>query len=157
MKLKLKLLLFVIALILIFPQKVKAANSNYVIYYYKYDSQGDAYWVSQPFLPPSKKLSHERIIYLMLKEFFESESYNITCEGTKLLGIAFEDGHLTINVSKEIADYGGGTYYENCLRNQIIKTGTSIEGVDKVSLLIEGKLNYLPEGTIINGAREIIE
>ncbi|MEW6622387.1 MAG: GerMN domain-containing protein [Bacillota bacterium] len=69
--------------------------------------------------------------------------------GTKIRNLEYDaDKQLvTIDFSKEIIGYGGGSAAEVLLVNSLVYTLTSIEGVDFVQILIEGKsVEHLPEG-----------
>lgn len=70
--------------------------------------------------------------------------------GTRLIDMKVENGIATVNFSKEIIGYGGGTTAETSLVNSLLFTLTQFEEIERVQLLIEGeKRDYLPEGTAI--------
>jgi germination protein M len=58
--------------------------------------------------------------------------------GTSILDINLEDGILTINFSKELLDIN--EEYEEKMIEAIVYTLTSIDGIDKVIIEVEGEL-----------------
>lgn len=63
--------------------------------------------------------------------------------GTSILDIKLENGLLIINFSKELLDIS--PEYEEAMIESIVYTLTSINGIDKVNILVEGKnLTKLP-------------
>lgn len=73
-------------------------------------------------------------------------------KGTKVINVNWDEEQklLTVNFSKEIVGYGGGSAMERLLTNSLLFTLTSLSGVEKVQILVEGqKVDYLPEGTDI--------
>ncbi len=81
-------------------------------------------------------------------------------KGTKIINVSLEEDKklLIVNFSKEVVGYGGGSALERLLTNSLIYTLTSLPGVDKVQILIEGqKVDYLPEGTDIYNPLEKTE
>lgn len=69
-------------------------------------------------------------------------------ENTKLLNIKLEKGILTIDLSKEFNSIK--EKYEEKLIESLVYTLTSIEGIDKIEILIEGKkLTNLPNSNKI--------
>lgn len=70
--------------------------------------------------------------------------------GTKLLGFSVEGSLATLNFSKEVVGYGGGSTAESLLVKSVVLTVTEIPGITRVQFLIEGqRQSYLPEGTEI--------
>lgn len=71
--------------------------------------------------------------------------------GTRLLNFSIDKGLATVDLSKEVTGYGGGSTAETSLVNSLLFTLTQFNEINRVQLLIEGeKREYLPEGTIIN-------
>ncbi len=58
--------------------------------------------------------------------------------GTKVLDVNLEDNVLTINFSKELLEIN--QKYEEKMLESIIYTLTSIDGIDKVKILVEGNI-----------------
>lgn len=59
--------------------------------------------------------------------------------GTKLIGMKRSQEVISLNFSKELEKYGGGTSRVKGLLAQIIYTLTDIKDINKVRILIEGK------------------
>jgi germination protein M len=71
--------------------------------------------------------------------------------GTRLLDLKIEHGLATVNFSREVTGYGGGTSAETALLDSLLFTLTQFPEIDRVQLLIEGqKREYLPEGSAID-------
>lgn len=145
----------VIFLLVIFAERIEAGETRkdfQTINIYYYDlSKGEDVFVSEP-IDVYGGFSSEHIAYMIYGNLFEhygTDRFPFISEGTKLLSAKINNGHLMINASGQIADYGGGTAFEQALVNTILKNAEQIEGVTKISLLIEGKLEVLPEGTDI--------
>ena len=69
---------------------------------------------------------------------------SIIPEGTEILSLDLKDKILTINFSKELLDIK--EEYEEKMIESIIYSLTSIEGIDKVIIKVEGKtLEKLPD------------
>lgn len=63
--------------------------------------------------------------------------------GTSILGVKLDNKVLTVNFSKELLDIS--SEYEEAMIESIVYTLTSIEGIDKVNIQVEGKeLTKLP-------------
>ena len=63
---------------------------------------------------------------------------------TKILSLKYEDGLIKVNFSKELMDVGKET--EEKVIEAIVYTLTSIEGVDKIIIYVDGDiLNVLPQ------------
>lgn len=74
-------------------------------------------------------------------------------KGTKVLNVEWDEAEklLTVDFSKEIVGYGGGSAFEKQLVSSLIYTLTGLPEVEKLQILIEGaKWDYLPEGTDIH-------
>ncbi|NLM13674.1 MAG: GerMN domain-containing protein [Epulopiscium sp.] len=101
--------------------------------------------------PPVKEKKVEELFGVLLGD--TSREDNLIPEGTKCINYSLEDGHLTLNFSKEIKNYGG-TATEQWIVYQILSTGFSIPEVESITVLIEGRKDYLPEGTIIDAYKK---
>ncbi len=145
MSIKIKAILLIIIIIFLFPQKVKA-EKGYVSYI-NFDENGNEIWATNE-LDLENNLSKEEISTKIFENLLNDKNEMFIPEGTKLLTLVINDGHLVLNVSDEIKNYGG-CYYELCLKKQIIKTALSIPNINKVTLLIENSVEYLPEGSFI--------
>ncbi|WP_058486565.1 GerMN domain-containing protein [Defluviitalea phaphyphila] len=98
---------------------------------------------------PEEKVGKE------LTSFFENttDKENLIPENTKLINVTFQDGHLILNISKEIKNYGG-TLTEEWIIDKILSIGFSANDVNSITILIEGEKDYFPEGTIIDSYKK---
>lgn len=82
----------------------------------------------------------------------DSSLTRVLWEGTKILDVEWDETEklLTVNFSKEMVGYGGGSAFEKQLVSSLVYTLTGLPKVEKLQILIEGeKWDYLPEGTDI--------
>ncbi len=122
------------------------------VFYYTMNEQGNLDKYGQKIIFCSPFTSEEKASIL-----FENLFYKWNREGvwtavprnTTLIGLQLAEGHLVINVSKEIKEYGGSSW-EQMVEIQLLDTAFSLPTVEQVTLLIEGKLDALPEGTQIH-------
>ena len=96
----------------------------------------------------------EELAFALFTYFFETVTYAMP-EGVRVLDVTLDNGHLILNVSEDIMQYGGNTN-EHALIAQMIRAALSLIGVEKLTLLIEGELRYLPEGRIIESHAIVI-
>ncbi len=68
----------------------------------------------------------------------------------KVLDVKQDASEVVVNFSKDLLGYGGGTDVEQSLVNSIVLTVSQFPGVEQVSILVEGKKEVLPEGTILD-------
>lgn len=123
----------------IFTTKIKAEE----IYFYEYDENG--------FLCENSKhidfigdFSSEEKIMIIFDNFF------IRCNN-ELIDIKLSDGELKIYVTSDIKSYGGGTAEELRLVKGILANAFyNTEEVKNVTLFIDGLVDFLPEGTMLN-------
>ncbi|MDP4093916.1 MAG: GerMN domain-containing protein [Bacillota bacterium] len=87
------------------------------------------------------------IFDFITKKLDETGLFTMLPVETKLLASSLKDNVLTINLSKDIKKYGGGTAREQGILDQILFSMKQIKGVTKVKILIDGKEDTLPEGT----------
>jgi len=69
-------------------------------------------------------------------------------ENVKVLETHRKGPEVIIDFSKEITDYGGGIEVEEAIVNSVVLSVSEFPGVEKVSLLVEGKTDILPEGSL---------
>lgn len=88
--------------------------------------------------------------WVMFTEIFGRHNFDFVPQDVRVLAVNFDnyDGHLTLDVSAEIMNYGG-TYFEYYFVKKLIKNATSLEEVCYFTLLVEGELIHLPEGVKI--------
>ena len=73
-------------------------------------------------------------------------------KGTKILGIRQDKKVAIVNFNNKLEQYGGGSARVQGMLAQIVYTATSVKGVDKVFILINGKSELVlgGEGFIVN-------
>lgn len=75
---------------------------------------------------------------------------SILPKDTKVLDVVQRDSEVVVDFSKEIEGYGGGVDVEQSLVDSVVLTVSQFPGVEKVSLLVDGKAGALPEGTTLD-------
>lgn len=93
-------------------------------------------------------------LWFLIYQLIESEK-NYIPENTKLLGIKINKKYAELNFSKEILNYGG-TSYEVRLINQIVDTSINFPNINYVTILVDGELVFLPEGTQVFTMNKIL-
>ena len=107
------------------------------------DISGTFYWKRIPLPATNTPEEHAQAAF---KYFFRYSSYGVP-ENVNVLGVSLEDGLLTVDVSREILNYGGGSAFERALTTQLIKIAAEVPGTVRFILTIEGTLQPLAEGT----------
>jgi germination protein M len=92
----------------------------------------------------------DTVMRILCDESQDKNLYSELPENAELHGSSLHEGVLTLDFGQEIKDYGG-TSRENLILEQILFSMTGIEGVDRISILIEGEKAVLPEGTDLSG------
>lgn len=138
----------IFVLIILITEKIYSSTlyTEAKIYYYK--DLGQTVTLENYTLPIENKadtLNTDKIF----EKFFNDEKIICIPKNTKLINTKIVFDHLFINVTNDILDYSG-SYYENILISQITKTAISIDGINYVTILIDGKLTYFPEGHNVN-------
>ena len=87
-----------------------------------------------------------RIVELLVMEHSGGKLHSELPSGTKLLQSDHSANTLILDFNGEIKKYGG-TAREDGIIKQILYSMKQIKGVERVRILIEGKPDYLPEGT----------
>ena len=95
------------------------------------------------FTPISMEPEPEKI-FALFENYFASENISAP-KNVSVLGIKIDGGHLILNVSAEILNYGGNAN-ERELIKELLDTAASVEGVTAFTLLVSGELVTLPEG-----------
>jgi len=118
------------------------------VYFYKVANERFSY-----ILPVSEETSgtgNDAIISEIIARLGEDPEREVLVtelpKGTRLIGSSIEADTVTLNISRELTDYGGNAREEGIL-NQILFSMGQIEGVSKVKILIAGEATTLPEGT----------
>ncbi len=130
-------------------------NSMPLVYYLS-DSQA-MYLVPQTIMVANSELTEkENTPVILVKKAIEALIADQSSSGilhsplpasTKLLGVTVNDGVAILNFSDDLLNYNSGSANEVMLVNCIYYTGTSIDTVDSVQILVEGeKIETLPGG-----------
>lgn len=69
---------------------------------------------------------------------------------TKILSVKQDGSEVTVDFSKEVKGYGGGIDTEQTLVNSVVLTVFQFDKIESVNLLVEGKADVLPEGTVLD-------
>ncbi|HEX3029910.1 MAG TPA: GerMN domain-containing protein, partial [Clostridia bacterium] len=92
----------------------------------------------------------EKIIDLFGGDYGSDKLFSELPQKTKLRNVIIKDDLLVLNFNKELVSYGGGTARETAIINQILFSMKQVKGINKVKILVEGKENAMPEGTMSN-------
>lgn len=121
-------------------------------FYIKYDGEKEV-WVEEELNLGDVDTEYEKA-YVVISNLFSVEGTSFIPKDIKILDTYLLEDCIVLNVSKDINNYGG-TYYEKRLIAQIVKNILGIEGVNKVTLLIDGEDVSLNEGIFIREVDEI--
>jgi germination protein M len=107
-------------------------------------------------IPMSMKISDisedklpKKIIGYLAKEKITDGYYSEFPKDTILIKSEITGSVLKLNFSKELMNIGG-TAREDGIIKQILYSSKQIKGIEKVMISVEGKSEYLPEGTDIS-------
>jgi hypothetical protein len=92
------------------------------------------------------ELTHEQKAFIIYSNMFEEISF--LPHDVKLLDVNINDTLLILNVSREIKNYGGNAA-EHALVKMLQRNAWQIYGVGMLTLLIDSRLDCLPEGTML--------
>ena len=147
--LKYKILAIFLALTIIFsvPMNVNADLATLNLYYYKIQADNTPVFEQKFIIIPARlptQCRAEIIFYLVFNDTI------FMPPNVRLISAKFspENGLLVINVSREIKAYGGN-FFENMLVERILQNARALPEVKFLTLLIEGQLQALPEGSLI--------
>ena len=161
------LALIVLLLIYMMPDSTNnneySLSTNNIEYVYTntkeviYTLDGNNY-IARILINSNKEKIEDKVKYIIETLVIDGKNSNnipngfrgILPAGTEVLGLDLKDKILTINFSKEILDIKDE--YEEKMIESIVYSLTSIEGIDKIIIKVEGKiLEKLPKsGKIIN-------
>ncbi len=91
-----------------------------------------------------------KIIDLFGGNYGSDKLYSELPQKTKLRNVIIKDDLLVLDFNKELVSYGGGSARETAIVNQILLSMKQVKGINKVKILVEGKENAMPEGTMSN-------
>ncbi|NMA15382.1 MAG: GerMN domain-containing protein [Clostridia bacterium] len=107
-------------------------------------------------VPVTFRVSVNDLPYFTLKKLVEgppnkSGLVRTLWNGAKVISYSVQEGIATVDFSREVLGYGGGTTAETMFVDSVVQTLTQLESVDAVQFLFAGeKLDYLPEGTDVS-------
>lgn len=150
---KYAVIIFILALIFIFPQSIDFPDFEEMhIYHYKFCEEGEATLIPHRFFVPSW-LSVEGRAWVVFSQIFNNslEKMHFMPNNVEILDVFFQHktANLILNLSAEILKYGG-TYFEYRLIEMLLANASQIPKVDYLTILIEGHLRPLPEGTLMH-------
>ena len=90
-----------------------------------------------------------KIVQLLTKAWQDDRLYSEVPSSASLIGSSISKGLLTLNFDGGILDYGGQAREEGIIK-QILYSMKQVEGVEKVKLLVNGRVASLPEGTDVS-------
>lgn len=116
-----------------------------------YYSDGEAmYLVPVTQKTKGENLPQEAVEALLAGPPAKSGLSNVFWKGTKCNHFTVKDGVATVDFSKEILGYGGGTAFETMMIDSLVYTLTQFEDIVTVQILIDGeKVDSLLEGSDI--------
>lgn len=140
MRLRIMIIAFVISIIFIFPQRVKA---EYVFYY---EGDGLDALVNEEIEVKNESLSYK--IYFLVNILLNSEKNVVKYigEGARLNSVSVYEDEAVIDISEGIRNYGG-SYYELRLLNQLAMIAFQFEQIKKLTILTDGKSECFPQGS----------
>lgn len=148
-----KKLVFIVILLISIQFNLNGVNGEPKGYTYSlnYDTNLNSYFEPKEF-KFDDSLNEEAKLQILFDDLFNKPDTQISIipDGTRLIDLKFDNGHLNLYVSDEIKSYGGGSEWETALAKCILSTAFSIEEVTDVTLYISGIIDCLPEGTIID-------
>lgn len=141
-------ILLTLAISLLLTTTVYASPQSY--YYYTHND--DLNQVSFEFIGNFKE---EEKLEFLLNQLLTSDR-NYVPLGTKILDVRINKNYAELNFSRDLLRYGG-IFYEDRLINQIIKTALEFPDINFATILVEGELINLNEGTEIFAYNHIID
>jgi len=132
--------------IFIFPDRAKAEQ---ITVYYLNDDNVYASMLSQTFEIKNTYNTAEKTFIILDKLFNNVQNINYVPKNAKVLNVEKIGEKVYVNISGEILGYGGGSTYEIGLVRQLLYNIFQFDETETVSIFIENKKCYFPEGTLI--------
>lgn len=142
-------LLLILLIFLASAQGINLDRSdNLQVFFYEVYADGKETLNTHTLTIPPELTTEDRAFIMFSKVFISSQAFNPG--NIRILGVSFceQCKHLVIDLSTEILNYGG-SYFEYRLINKLIKNAATLPNVNYFTILIDGQLRYLPEGTLI--------
>lgn len=148
MNFKYILFFILIAFIFIFPAKVSADDKYGVYYYLSDDVYGEMGYDEYVFCG---EFTFAEKVFAVIDNLFDNKhkTINFIPTGIRLISVKCSDGYVVIDVSGDILSYGGGSTMEIGLVRQILYNAFQFDDTEYLTVLIDGKIQCLPEGTKI--------
>lgn len=147
---KYALTIIVIIILLIFPQKAYCSDSIQISHM-EYDADGSHSWKAEYIEINDDSYLFERVeiaLYYLINRHSGGNSYPYG-ENIDILSLSYSYGCITVDLSEEFNGYGGGSFLEQVYLAQIAKTLLDMEGIEKVTLLVDGLLANTAEGIAV--------
>ena len=141
--------IILLLLLLLFPQKAYCGE-NISLSFIEYDDLGNFNWRSVTTdISPAPHIRAR--LENTLNTLFTYQGKNIYTypENISVRSIHYLFGCVTLDLSPEFNNFGGGSSLEGIYLGQIVKTLLDIEGVEKVTLLVDGLTGNTPEGIVV--------
>ncbi len=145
----LKILLLLLIIIFFIPKTVSADNLYKAYFYVDHDGVYEPYGEDYIFYGNFLAIEKGYILFDNVVHNQNEKLRSFVPKGTKLLSIKKEEDNLLVNFSEEIKNYGGSSWEQDLIK-QLVLTGLQVDGVENVTLLINGKLDTLAEGTTVD-------
>lgn len=147
-------IIFIISLLFIFTTDVYAQDKGFVCYWV-FDDDLNLKYTMEEVSFENNITSNQKVSILFDKFFNECNNnyMNFVPEGTQLIYTDLQNGQLDLYVSSEIKSYGGGSEWELTLTEGILRTAFSLPEVKSITLYIDGIIDCLPEGIILDNYR----
>ncbi|MDR2183036.1 MAG: GerMN domain-containing protein [Clostridiales bacterium] len=145
--------ILLVLLIFIFPQSVGAEELDRLqIFFFEIGDDGEDVLNYYHIAVPSRLSVEDRAIVVFSEIFDNADADKMIYAPpqVRILDIIFHGAasHLVVNLSAEILNYGG-THFEDRLIYKLLINAAGIGNVAYLTILIDGRPQYFPEGTII--------
>lgn len=117
-----------------------AAEAKYTVYY-EFSMPNEGYLIPVTVFKPFGPSQIEGVVSALIEGPPPTKGLPVRTpipKGTKLLGVEIENGVAYLNFSKEISTANVGSIGDALLVASIVNSVTSIPGIDKVQILVEG-------------------
>ena len=140
MRKKIYIIILILILLLCFPPKVFADQTNTIFYY---DLENGQTKLMQEQLHFHGNFSKNQIAFIIFDNLISPQKMFIPQNAHVLSALVYNQ-NLILNLSGQIKNYGG-SYFEQHLLSQINLTAQNLN-LDNVTILIDNKKQYMPEG-----------
>ena len=143
--------ILLLLLVFAFPQIVFGGEVEHIeVFHHEICADGEVHLVSYKITIPTWLTVENRALVVFSEVFNNAQPDKMIFapQGVEVRDVLFfwECGHLLINLSADIMLYGG-TYFEYRLVEKLLANAAAMPHVAYFTVLIEGQIGYLPEGT----------